>query len=647
MLRFRIWLHGEMNMTGEKTTDPEPVPSTEEFSLEQLADAVYLKSIWKSDVRPLLRQAKFSNSRYAIDPLHYAAYEWNIDAFIEGIVRDLRLHQFTPERGEVIRAAKGTGLTRPVCELSPRDALVYTAIVKRVEDQLLVSSRKWVGHTRSDKGSSAEATEGPVDSFDWFQFWLRRQGLIADMLDIDGVGFIVESDISNFFPSIRLEHVREHLLAHTRLSKELVRLCMQIIDGVLPRSNYLDYSHLGLPQGNNDSSRAIAHSFLGPVDLDFDPEGLTGRYTRYMDDVLFGVRDEAEGERIISRLQRSLESLALTPNSAKTKIVPVDKFLSDSMVESNAEIERLQSLLESSGALNGSTEPDAVRAIDQLAILSDKHRDLDPKPRRWNRVTRRLNTLHRRVGLDSWRPHWSSDLAHDPAGASVYFEYLRSWPLSSETVDEILQAARLYSEIYTNIGILAAETLSSAPTIDSEILRNEMFASAMREIDRIVKLLPDSPARDRLCSSWFIVAWKFSNKAGLLDLIQLAQKPIFASAKLIRLQAAMLQSTDSTGAFDFEPRLSIESSLSLEYLRRLRGGDSAAVGVALNLMAPKLMLAPQRQMIHPRALMLIDLTAAGSPQRVQTYAKKALEAIAKNETRLRDHQTERILKDWH
>ncbi|MEW1805485.1 RNA-directed DNA polymerase [Pseudarthrobacter sp. NPDC080039] len=634
-------------MISHTAADSGSAAAIDPFSLEQLANAEYLKSVWKSDVRPLLRQAKFSSSRYAIDPLLYAAYEWNLDAFIDGIVRDLRLHQFTPERGEVIRAAKGTGLTRPVCELSPRDALVYTAIVKRVEDQLLVSSRKWVGHTRSDKGSSTEASDGPVDSFDWFQFWLRRQGLIADIIGVKGVEFIVESDISNFFPSIRLEHVREHLLAHTRLSKELVRLCMQIIDGVLPRSNYLDYSHLGLPQGNNDSSRAIAHSFLGSVDYEFDPEGLTGRYTRYMDDVLFGVRDEGEGEKVISRLQQSLEGLALTPNSAKTKIVPVNEFLADSMVETNAEIERLESLLKSSGAFAGSTEPEAVHATDLLEHLSATHRALDPKPRRWNRITRRLNTLHRRVGLESWRQHWSTDLANDPSGASVYFEYLRSWPLSSDTVDEIFEIARLYSEIYTNIGILAAETLSSAPTQESAVLRAQVFSGAMKEIDRVAKVLSDSTTRDRICSSWFVVAWKFSNKAGLLDLISLAQRPEFASAKLVRLQAAMLQSAESTGTFNFEPRLSIESSLSLEYLRRLRSGDAAAVGVALNLMAPKQMLAPQRHMIHSRALMLIDLTAVGSRQKVQSYANKALAALEKNESRLRDHQTERILKDWH
>lgn len=636
-------------MTSDTDTDQGSSAAAEldGFSLEQLADAEYLKSVWKSDIRPLLRQAKFSNSRYAIDPLHYAAYEWNLDAFVDGIVRDLELHQFTPERGEVIRAAKGSGLTRPVCELSPRDALVYTAIVKRVEDQLLVSSRKWVGHTRSDKGSSVEVGDGAVDSFDWFQFWLKRQGLIADILEIDSVKYIVESDISNFFPSIRLEHVREHLLAHTRLSKELVRLCMQMIDGVLPRSNYLDYSHLGLPQGNNDSSRAIAHSFLAPIDQEFDAEGLAGRYTRYMDDVLYGVRDIAEGEKVISRLQRSLESLALTPNSAKTKIVPVDEYLRDSMVESNAEIERIQSLLESSGALGGSTEPEAKLAIDQLATLSAEHRDLAPQPRRWNRVTRRINTLHRRVGLDTWRQYWSADLAHDPSGASVYFEYLRSWPLDSDTIDELFQAARIYSDIYTNIGILAAETMSSAPTTDSDALRVKIFNGAMKEIDRVAKTLLDSTIRDRLCSSWFIVAWKFSNKAGLLELIQLAQKPEFASTNLIRLQAAMLQSADSATVFEFEPRLSIENSLSLEYLRRLRSGDSSAIGVALNLMAPKKMLAPQRQMIHPRALMLIDLTAAGSPQRVRNYAKKALGILEKNEDRLRDHQAERILNDWH
>jgi hypothetical protein len=555
------------------------------------------------------------------------------------------LHQYTPERGEVIRAAKGTGLTRPVCELSPRDALVFRAIVGCVEDQLL-ESRAWVGHARSDKGSSAEPEIENVDSFDWFQFWLRRQGLVANIVDAEQVNFIVESDISNFFPSIRLDHVREHLLSHTRLSKELVRLCMQMIDGVLPRSNYLDLSHLGLPQGNNNSSRAIAHSLLVSVDEQFDNEGRKACYTRFMDDVLFGAKDEVAGARIIARLQIALESLALSPNAAKTKIVPVENYIYDSMVETNGKIERLESVLESTGALRGTLDGEAGEAIVQLSNLAGIHRAADPRPRRWARVTRRLSTLQRRVGLDQWREYWGADLAEDPAGASVYFEYLRAWPLDSVTVDELFLTARRNSEIYTNFGILTAETMASAPVSDSEELRQKIFRGAIDEIRYLASSIRDETTRDRLCSSWFVTAWKFSNKAGSLELVRLASQPELSSATNVRLQAAMLRSADPEDNFQFEPRLSIENSLSLEYLRRLRSGESDAIDVALSLMLPKRMLAPQRYMIHARSLMLFEIAANTAPDGVRLCAQKALRDLQKNESRLRDHRTERILMDW-
>src|SRR5688572_22265208 len=98
--------------------------------MEDIADPAYLKQVWKTEVRPALRSMTFSNFNFAPDPIHYAAYEWGLDALINELVTDLRVGRYSPERGEIVRAAKGKGLSRPLCYLSTRDALVFRAITR-------------------------------------------------------------------------------------------------------------------------------------------------------------------------------------------------------------------------------------------------------------------------------------------------------------------------------------------------------------------------------------------------------------------------------------------------------------------------------------------------------------------------------------
>lgn len=297
--------------------------------MDNIADEAMLKRVWKMQVRPALRSMTLSNFNMSPDPIHYAGYEWGLETLVSALARELRTGRYSPERGESVRMAKGSGLSRPLCFLATRDALVYRAITWLVQDQLIANAPEWVGFTHSDKGSSrvgANSSEDCRDSFDWFRFWLARQGHILEMVEDPEVRYIVESDIANFYPSIRMEAVREHLHSQTNLEKEVVRLCVQIIDGVMPRSDYSEISLMGLPQEQIGSSRTIAHSLLQHVDKEFADEGARGRYTRYMDDILVGVSDRAAGERCISRLQRSLESLGLYPNAAKTMVTAVDEY---------------------------------------------------------------------------------------------------------------------------------------------------------------------------------------------------------------------------------------------------------------------------------------------------------------------------------
>jgi hypothetical protein len=432
------------------------------IGLWDVADRDLLKRIWKRNVRPVLRSMRLSDLNLAPDPLHYAGYEWGLETLVASLSNDLVFGRYSPERGEIVRMAKAKGLTRPLCFLATRDALVYNAITSLCSGQLLADAMPWVGFEHADKGQH-RIPDDVSDSFDWFRFWLAQQGDILNMLDDDDVKYIVESDISNFYPSIRLGAVGEHLHSQTSLEKEVVRLCVQIIDGVMPRRDYSEVSMMGLPQEQIGSSRYIAQSLLLDVDSEFRPEGEKGRYRRFMDDIVIGVSSFREGEICVSRWQLSLEILGLYPNGAKTVVIPKSQYLEDAMVDVNAKIERL------SNELSNCSAGKPVRAIpprdllEDIVDVSESHRAISHRPKRWGRVSRRIYTLQRTAGIRPWWDYWRDDIDDDPGSAAHILEFVRSWPIDHVTVDQLGAMSSQYCDLYPNIALLVAEVVVSGP----------------------------------------------------------------------------------------------------------------------------------------------------------------------------------------
>ncbi|GGP02203.1 RNA-directed DNA polymerase [Nonomuraea glycinis] len=619
--------------------------------LQHVADEALLKKVWRKEVRPALRRMTFSDFNMAPDPLHYAAYEWGLETLVAALAKDLQLGRYSPEPGEIVRMAKGKGLSRPLCFLAPRDALVYSTITWLARSELTTQARKWVGVAHGDKGTASKPEQGnPAeagDSFDWFRFWLARQGHILQMVDHEQVKYFVESDIANFYPSIRLEAVREHLHSQTSLEKEVVRLCIQIIDRVMPRRNYSEVSLMGLPQEHIGASREIAHSLLFHVDEEFDKEGQDGRYTRYMDDILIGVKTPQDGERCVARLQRSLETLGLYPNAAKTTVTSLSGYLTAAMVETNAQIDRItEELKEAEVGILHEIEP-TMDHLERIQALSVEHRVREDRPKRWGRVTRRIYTLHRRVGVTSWWDFWRGDIDDDPGAAGPILEYVRSWPLTEATVADLVQLSKDYSDLYANISLLAAEAISSAPVANDTPLWGRIFAACDKEFLRLTRG-PHSPERERLAAAWLIAAWKFANLSQRQRL--LAEIPANTDAMSpVRVQAfPLLVSVKEplTEWVSAKPGLAWENAMAAEYLRSLATGEEKAVGVALSLLDPEKRLAPLRYIVLPRAVPLIEIVGQAARAKLDKAAPKALAKLQKNPDRLRDHKVESILAQW-
>lgn len=642
--------HAEGDSSGPKPANPKQPGASKPSAdvgrswrgITDLADPIYLRRVWNREIRKHLGDLKFSSHNLVVDPLQGAVVARNLDDFIGQLSRDLKAGQYSPRRGIVLRFAKSLGISRPVCVLQPRDALVYRALVGLAEQELLRGVPAWVAFQRSDKATRGMEEEDDSESVDWFERWLRHEGMLPNLLVRDDINFVVQSDVSNFFPSVRLEVVREHLANNTSLDRTLVRLCCQIIASVHPRVGYADDSFLGLPQEANNSSRVIAQAILKPVDDEFEDMGLDGRYSRFMDDVLWGVASEQEAHHVLAKFQRRLEEIGLYPNGSKTRVRPKAEFLAAYMVESNATLEAIDRRAESlfdRGRVRKNPPPELVHDLQQAAAL---HRAHIERPDRWARVTRRIYSLQRRLGVHDWLEHWAEDLAQDPSGAATYFEYLRAWPIDRSILSTVGAAVDQFFGLYADIEVMFAETVATAPVAYSASEWSSIFDFASARFANAAK-----PARSdaNIASAWFVAAAKYGNRQQRASLVGNGVKWCSNTMPGVVVQCAALDASLDLSKAIPPAQYGADEVLAADFLERLSNSDRQTLGVVRNQLTAVRALGPVRAIVRPRSLQLLDrIGALGElPAR---QVESSLRELRSNVDRLRDHRTEYLLEEW-
>jgi hypothetical protein len=416
----------------------------------------------------------------------------------------------------------------------------------------------------------------------------------------------------------------------------------------MPRRDYSEVSLMGLPQEQIGSSRDIAHSFLLQIDREFRREGEQGRYSRYMDDIVIGVPSTEAGEDCISRWQLNLETLGLYPNGAKTVLIPKEQYLRDAMVETNAEIERLSNELDRCTVGHPLRAMPSSGLLEEIAQLSYNHRIMTDRPKRWDRVARRIYTLQRRAGVNLWWEHWHSDLDDDPGAAAAILEFVRSWPLDQGTVRELGDLASQYCYLYPNIALLVAEVVATAPVPNDPELWTEIYRICHGQLTRLLNRSRSSTDAERVAAAWLVSAWKFGNEAQRRELVGLVPAT-YDAVSPVRVQALPLLVALNKSLSEWvsaKPGMAWEDALAAEYLRSLQDGEDRAVGVALSLLDPAPRLLPQRFMILPRAFPLVDIVGCASPKKLSTAVPRILKKLASNPDRLRDYRIEHGLTRW-
>jgi hypothetical protein len=277
------------------------------ITLDDLLDKGFLRVVHDA-IRSSVRSNHLPQALLVKDPTLLSDFQFELEDAFRLLRQKVLRGDYRPEPPVVIRAAKGTGLRRPLTFLRHDDAVLLSALTRAVRNGVQQSMPPWVSFGRTDQEKPRRAGKTPSlgildpDSSNWFREWMQYRGLLR-LIEGDQRPLLVVSDVANFFPYLDLETLRASFTAKSLLDAAGTNLLFFVLDQLLPRDQYAPRSKLGLPQDPYDASRVLAHYYLSPLDAALEAEGRTDRYTRWVDDIAVSVSDEGEGAAVIARVQ--------------------------------------------------------------------------------------------------------------------------------------------------------------------------------------------------------------------------------------------------------------------------------------------------------------------------------------------------------
>ena len=277
----------------------------------------------------------FAEDLYSTD-----VYGLDLARQVQETINRLRTNTYQPRALFRVEVPKGPLAFRPGAVIPIQDRTVLSALVllmaADIDKKLPESVISWrLKDPIPKKGPifrESDITELPflkkgtvreeVDPFEgWYRLWPEFDEKTRRIFQIEGYRFLATSDIAAYFENIQLPILRDHLLKYLPYETELVNLLCFFLESWCDRTGDGRAHHRGIPQGNFVSS-FLGNVFLIPLDKAFiDLEKKFDiKYFRYMDDVRIFTKTREDARRCVLLMARTLRSLHLNVQTAKTKI---------------------------------------------------------------------------------------------------------------------------------------------------------------------------------------------------------------------------------------------------------------------------------------------------------------------------------------
>jgi hypothetical protein len=446
-----------------------------------------------------------------------------------------------------------------------------------------------------DDGEDSLDEYGAGSSSSWFDRWLKSQQTIKNILE--ECPLIVETDVSNFFPSVQLEILRSRLAVGSRLDNDATDLLAYLIAEVGPPRKRQRSVMPGLPVEDHDCSRTLAHFLLSEVDTEFRQEGEAGHYARFMDDIAIGAQSVADAMNKLARFQSALDRLGLYPNTSKTKWFTQAEWEYEYLREENDELGEIE-LMYREGDEDG-----ARAALDVFvpALLGD-----EDGRRGWDRVLRRTCTVSKKCRSRALLAELPRLLWARPTAARHLLEYRASHPLAQDEAVALIEQLSESSRIYDDIDALLFEYLAIAPIVPAAV--PEVRAAAGATIKSAFAKVPAVAASATTCFM------KHSTDAEVAELSEWFVQVISHSADSIALQtlcAAVYARLALPIVAEEGLRRSQAVGQSTLFLDAISRGETGAVSSALSAVALREKKEPDRFMARARPLLFLRGLAKG------------------------------------
>jgi len=397
-----------------------------------------LRKTWK-DIKANLKD------ELVRDPLDYTAFEAQSEDILRELSSAVRSEQYRPCPTTLIRAAKRTGLTRPLQFLDIADTILIKTCVDLLQPLLHKDLPDCVYYARCQH----KATGAPDDYGGWFKTWLSYQERRTRMLHRPGQTWAALADVGNFFPTVSHRALRQLVASKTGAEDRLINLVFFVLEAMTWRPEYCQSRETGLPQENYDVSRTLAYAFLSAVDQRFKAEIDDDRYARWVDDVTVTAETHEQALAIIARFERAVEDVGLFVSSSKCVARRSRDVLAAEYPNENAYLDRVHDYTKGNST---------VRAVRTTAFENRLGAFLDVAPADrlagWDRVLRRYYTQSKRMQSGLLEQYAFQHLQEYPASAPKILDYLSSRPFSKEVVQSLLSYLKSAHNIYEDVEIL-------------------------------------------------------------------------------------------------------------------------------------------------------------------------------------------------
>ena len=564
------------------------------IALETILEPAVLRRVWK-DVRKRERGIHLTQIPLVRDSTGGIAFELSLSDVLENLRLRLLEGTYRPHAAIIIEAAKSKLLHRRLSFLTFEDGLILGCLVQAARAALIQKMPAWVSFGQLDKPKKKSNEPGSitVDYEGWWTKWLRYRRLLK-VIEGDPNPLLVVSDITNFFASIDLSLLRSKVSGETLLDEKAINLLFYLLENLRPADGYSPSGSLGLPTVADDTSRILAHFYLTELDDELVEEGQSGRYTRWVDDMVISVPDAVEGGKVVTRIERALSRVGLVANSSKTDLVSKAVFRESHHEEENEYLDEVHQAIETKEEF---TSEDLLLFEERLTSFL-----CSPKEGNWSRILRRYYTESRRVRSTILLTQWKDHLAVYPTNSQNILDYVSFFPGDMEFCDQLFGYLEKQGPLHEDIQILLYETLLLKPfpndfalrdhmvgQVSSHLLGNDGFEAPVGYIKGLQAL-----------TMYKFGGIRASEILGPMFAKAVLDSPIFATYGLPVLAASKCHRQ-----LAFEATEQMEDSRILRIralIERLENGDDKAIGVLLGLLQPKMTKYPTRWVTNSRAL---------------------------------------------